>query len=59
VVESKLAAAVIGGPATILEKLRAFQRATEADELMFTTDAYQHADRLRSLELAAEAIRAC
>jgi len=52
-VESKLAAAIIGGPATIKAKLQAFQQATQADEVILSTDAYSHADRLRSYELAA------
>jgi luciferase family oxidoreductase group 1 len=56
VVESKLAAAIIGGPATIKAKLEAFHAATQADEVILTTDAFLHADRLRSLELAAEAL---
>jgi luciferase family oxidoreductase group 1 len=57
VVEGKFAAAIIGGPATIKSKLRTFQQATQADELILTTDAYSHADRLRSFELAATAFQ--
>ena len=56
-VESKLAVAIVGGPATVAVKVRRFLDATGADELMFTTDAYRHADRLRSLEIAAEVLR--
>ncbi|MBL8236544.1 MAG: LLM class flavin-dependent oxidoreductase [Bryobacterales bacterium] len=57
VVEGKLAVAIVGGPATVEAKVRRFLAATEADELMFTTDAYRHEDRLRSLEIAAEVMR--
>ena len=32
------------------------QRATAADELMLTTNVYDHAERLRSYELVAEAL---
>jgi len=56
-VEGKFAAAIFGGPATIKAKLRTFQQATQADELVLTTDAYNHADRLRSFELAAAAFQ--
>lgn len=52
-VESKLAAAIIGGPTTVKRKLAEFAEATQADELIFTTDAYSHRDRLRSFEIAA------
>jgi len=54
-VESKFAAAIVGGPKTIREKLNMFKKATGIDELILTTDAYSHADRLRSFELAAAA----
>ena len=55
-VESKLAAAIIGGPETIRTKLQLFQTATEADEIIIATDAYRHSDRLRSFEIVAEAV---
>ena len=56
-VEARLAAAIIGGPATVKAKLREFQQATQADELILTTDAFNHSDRLRSFQIAAAAIR--
>ncbi len=56
-VEAKLAAAVIGGPETVAAKLRAFVEATGADEVMFTSDAYRHEDRLRSFAIGAEAVK--
>ena len=54
-VESKFAAAIIGGPATIAARLATFLAATEADELIFTSDAFRHQDRLRSFEIVAAA----
>ena len=56
-VEEKLAAAVIGGPETVRRKLTALQQATQADEFMFTSDLYEHSDRLRSFEIVAEVMR--
>jgi luciferase family oxidoreductase group 1 len=58
IVESKLAVAIVGGPQTITAKLQKFQQATQADELILTTDIYNHADRLRSFEIAARALKA-
>lgn len=57
-VESRLGAAATGGPATIAAKLGAFLEHTHADELIFTSDLFDHAARLRSFEIAAEAMRA-
>lgn len=56
-VESRLAVAVIGGPETVQQKLRHLLRETGADELIFTSDLYDHALRLRSFEIAAEAMQ--
>jgi luciferase family oxidoreductase group 1 len=55
-VEGKLGAAVIGGPDTVQEKLSSLLRATEADEIIFTSDLYDHADRLASYRIAAEVL---
>jgi len=52
-VESHLAAAVIGGPATVARKLREFLRLTRADELMLYSDCHRLEDRLRSYEIVA------
>lgn len=59
VVEAKFAAAIVGGPETVRRKLEAFLEATGADEVIFTSDAYRHADRLRSFEIGAAAVNAC
>ena len=57
-VESRLAVAAIGGPETVRRKLGQLLRETEADELIFTSDLYEHGRRLRSFEIAAEAMNA-
>ena len=57
-VESRLAVAVIGGPETVRRKLERLLRETGADELIFVSDVYEHALRLRSFEIAAAAMRA-
>jgi luciferase family oxidoreductase group 1 len=56
-VESRLSVAAVGGPETVRRKLGEFLRDTQADELMFTSDVYDHADRLRSFEIAAGAMQ--
>ncbi len=53
-----LAAAVIGGPETVREGLQALADATQADEFMIVCDVYDPALRLRSLDIAAEAMAA-
>lgn len=55
--ESRVAAAVIGGPETIRRKLAQFAAETRADELIFVSDLYDHARCLRSFEIAAGAMR--
>jgi luciferase family oxidoreductase group 1 len=52
-VESRMGIAAIGSPETVKRQLAALLRETQADELMFTSDLYHHADRLRSFELLA------
>jgi luciferase family oxidoreductase group 1 len=54
-VGSHLGVAIIGGPQTVRDKLQAFLDRTGADELIITSDFYEHADRLRSFEIVAEA----
>jgi luciferase family oxidoreductase group 1 len=56
-VESRMALAVIGGPQQVQSKLEQLLRDTQADELIFTSDLYEHTARLRSFELAAEAMK--
>ena len=52
-----LAAAVIGGPDTVRERLSALAQATNADEFMLVCDIYDPALRLRSLDIAAAAMQ--
>ncbi|WP_169950951.1 LLM class flavin-dependent oxidoreductase [Microbispora sp. H11081] len=44
-----------GTPEKVVEGLRVLKEATGADELLVTTIAYDHADRVRSQDLLAEA----
>jgi luciferase family oxidoreductase group 1 len=48
----------IGAPDTVRSGLEDLIKRTEADELMITTQTYDPADRLRSLQLLAESARA-
>ena len=50
-----LAAAVIGGPATVRQGLQALADVTQADEFMLVCDVFEPALRLRSLDIAVAA----
>ena len=56
-VESRLEAAVIGSRATVGDRLSRFLMQTDADELIFTSDLYDHTLRLRSFEIASEEMK--
>jgi len=56
-VTSRLRVAAIGGPETVRRKLSFLVEETGADELIFTSDLYEHRDRLRSFELISEAMK--
>jgi luciferase family oxidoreductase group 1 len=49
-----LGLAMVGGPEKIRAKLEVLLEQTDADELIFTCDMYEHADRLRSYEILAQ-----
>ena len=49
-----LGMALIGSAQTIKQKMQVLLQHTQADELIFTCDVYEHADRLRSFEILAE-----
>jgi luciferase family oxidoreductase group 1 len=49
-----LSCAVIGGPDTVRRGLAAFTERTRADEVMITSQMFDHAERKRSFEIAAE-----
>jgi alkanesulfonate monooxygenase SsuD/methylene tetrahydromethanopterin reductase-like flavin-dependent oxidoreductase (luciferase family) len=51
--ESVLSCSAIGSPETVERQLRDFIARTGADELMITSQIYDHAARLRSYEIAA------
>ncbi|MNG38131.1 hypothetical protein D3C84_1257060 [compost metagenome] len=47
---------MVGSPEKIRAKLEVLLEQTEADELIFTCDLYEHADRIRSYELLAQTV---
>ncbi len=51
---SRMAAASIGGAETVKANLERLLEVTEADELIFVSDLYEHQDRLRSFEIVAQ-----
>jgi luciferase family oxidoreductase group 1 len=55
VIEETTASHVVGDPATVVERLGQLAESTGADELMATTSAFAHGDRLASYELLAQA----
>ena len=52
-----LACAVVGGPDTVRAGLQRLAEATQADEFMLVSDVFDPALRLRSLDIAAAAMR--
>jgi alkanesulfonate monooxygenase SsuD/methylene tetrahydromethanopterin reductase-like flavin-dependent oxidoreductase (luciferase family) len=52
--DSVLSCTAIGSPATVSARLQDFIARTGADELMITSQIYEHAQRLRSYEITAE-----
>lgn len=54
-IDDFLAAGVIGGPATVRQRLQALAQVTDADEFMLVCDIYDPVLRLRSLDIAAAA----
>jgi len=56
-VQSKLGALIIGGPERVQAGIEEFLADTGVDEIIFTSEAYLHADRLRSFEIVATAMR--
>ncbi len=53
-VEHALACAAIGSGETVRRRLTAFLEETKADELIVTSQIFDHAARLRSFEIVAE-----
>ena len=52
--DSVLSCSAIGSPDTVRAALKAFIKRTGADELMITCQIYDHAQRLRSFEIASQ-----
>ena len=52
--EHALGRAIVGSPETVRKALTAFIAETGADEVMMTSQIYDHAARLRSFEIVAE-----
>jgi len=57
VIEGALSCSVVGSPATIRDGVAAFARRTGADEIMVTTQMFDHAARKRSFSILAGAWR--
>jgi luciferase family oxidoreductase group 1 len=53
ILEQTLTCVAVGGPDTVRRSLQAFIERTGADELMITSQIFEHAARLRSYEIAA------
>jgi len=56
--DSVLSCSAIGSPATVSHQLRAFIDKTKPDELMITSQIFDHAARLRAYEITADIQRA-
>jgi alkanesulfonate monooxygenase SsuD/methylene tetrahydromethanopterin reductase-like flavin-dependent oxidoreductase (luciferase family) len=52
-----LSCSAIGSPATVSAQLKSFIERTGADELMVTSQIFDHAARLRSYEITADIAR--
>jgi alkanesulfonate monooxygenase SsuD/methylene tetrahydromethanopterin reductase-like flavin-dependent oxidoreductase (luciferase family) len=50
-----LARSIIGSPNTVRKGIAALVEETGADELIVVSDVYDHAERVRSIKLIAEA----
>jgi luciferase family oxidoreductase group 1 len=53
-IERALACTFVGSPATVRDRLREFIAQTQADEIIFSSQIFEHAARLRSYEMLAE-----
>ena len=53
--EEVTSVAVVGSPTTVADGLRRFAAATEPDELIVVSHIYEHAARVRSIEILAAA----
>ncbi|MBV8070999.1 MAG: LLM class flavin-dependent oxidoreductase [Acidobacteriaceae bacterium] len=56
-IQSRLSAAIVGSPETIQSKLAGFLEDTRADEIMISSDIFDHAARLRSYEVVSQVMQ--
>lgn len=57
IIQGQLRYAITGSPETVRRRLRQVLEETQADEVMVAAQIYDHASRLRSYELLAEAVK--
>jgi alkanesulfonate monooxygenase SsuD/methylene tetrahydromethanopterin reductase-like flavin-dependent oxidoreductase (luciferase family) len=57
--ERMLSASAVGTPGRVVDELEAFARQSDADELIVAAQIFDHAARLRSFELLADAAGLC
>lgn len=55
--QSRMTEAIVGDPETVRSGLETFLERTEADEIIISTELYDHADRLRSYELVSQIVK--
>jgi luciferase family oxidoreductase group 1 len=55
--EELMSIAFVGAPSTIADSVRGFSETTRPNELMIVSQIYDHAARVRSYELIAQAVR--
>jgi luciferase family oxidoreductase group 1 len=58
ILQQALTCSIVGSPETVTRGLAAFIRQTRTDEIMVTGNIFDHAARLRSFEIAAQAHQA-
>ena len=55
ILQQALSCAVVGSPQTVRQGLEAFVKKTRTDEIMVTGNIFDHAARVRSFEITAQA----
>jgi alkanesulfonate monooxygenase SsuD/methylene tetrahydromethanopterin reductase-like flavin-dependent oxidoreductase (luciferase family) len=58
ILDQVLTCSAIGSPETVRREIASFVERTQADELMVTSQIWDHAARMRSYEIVAEAMGA-
>jgi alkanesulfonate monooxygenase SsuD/methylene tetrahydromethanopterin reductase-like flavin-dependent oxidoreductase (luciferase family) len=57
ILDQALSCAIVGSPETVKRGLKAFAERTGADEIIATANIFDHAARIQSFEIAADARR--